>query len=117
MSGLEQYDRVALVSADDQAIIGVIVNKIHMEIDCAERQAVLEDAQEVLRRVAQYTEPAAVVQMVCDHLAQIIALQKQITVLQTEQFLPPEWDHSTLEQQWETLRQELEQARRITRMV
>jgi len=61
MSGLEQHDRVALVSADDQAIIGGIVNRNLIEINFAERQAVLEEAQEVLRRVAQYTKPAAMV--------------------------------------------------------
>lgn len=48
----------------------------------------LEEAQEVLRQVAQYTEPANHVQRVCDHPAQIIALQKQITDLQAQQFLP-----------------------------
>ena len=73
----------------------------------------LKEAQEVLRRVAQYTEPAAMVQRVCDHLAQIITLQKQITDLQTQQLLPPECDHSTFEQQLEKLRQELEEARSI----
>jgi len=51
----------------------------------------LEEAQEVLRQVAQYTEPANHVQRVCDHPAQIIALQKQITDLQAQQFLPVQW--------------------------
>jgi len=57
------------------------------------------------------------VQRVCDHPAQIIALQKQITDLQTQQFLPPECDHLMFEQQLETLRQELEEARRVPRTV
>jgi len=48
----------------------------------------------------------------CDHPVQIIALQKHITDLQTQKFLPPECDHSTFEQQLEALRQELEEARR-----
>jgi len=117
MSGSDQHDRVALVSADDQDIIGGIVNRNLLEIDFGERQILLEEAQEVLRRVAPYTEPAAMVQRVCDHPAQIIMLQKQITDLQTQQFLPPECDHSTFEQQLETLRQELEEARRIRRTV
>jgi len=83
MSGSEQHDRVALVSADDQDIIGAIVDNNLLEIDFGERQTLLEQAQEVLRRVARYTEPAAMVQRVCNHPTQIIALQKQITDLQT----------------------------------
>ena len=117
MAGSEQHDRGALVSADDQAIMGRIVNKNLMEIDFAERQAVLGEAQEVVRRVAQYTEPAAILQRVCDHPTQIIGLQTQITDLQTHQFLPPECDHSTFEQLLDTMRQELEEARRIPRTV
>ena len=115
MSRSDHHNWVALVSVDDQAIIGGIVNRNLMEIDFAERQPVLEEAQEVLRRVAQYTEPKAMVQMVCDHAAQIIALQKQITDLQTRQFLPPECNHLMFKQQLETLSQELEEARRIPR--
>jgi len=117
MSGSEQHNRVALVSADDQAIIGRIVNRNLMEIDIAERPAVLEEAHEVLRRVAQYTEPAAMVQRMCNYPAQIIALQKQITDLQTQQFLPLDCDHLTFEQQPESLRHELEEARRTPRFV
>ena len=64
------------MSADDQAIIGGIINRNLLEIDFAERQAVLEEAQEVLRSMAQYTNPAAMEQTVGDHPAQIIALQK-----------------------------------------
>jgi len=117
MSGSEQHARVALLSADYQAIIGGIVNRNLMEIDFAERQAVLEEPHEVLGRVAQYTEPAAIVQRVCDHPTQIISLQKQITDLHTHQVLPPECDRLTFEQQLETLRQESEEARRIQRTV
>ena len=47
----------------------------------------LEEAQEVLRRVAQYIEPANLVLRVCDHPAQIIALQKQIMDLLGQQLL------------------------------
>jgi len=88
-----------------------------LEIDIAERQTLLEEAQEVLRRVARCTESEAMVQRLCDHPAHIVTLQKQITDLQTHQFLLPECDQSTFEQQWETLRQELEEARRIPRTV
>jgi len=74
MSGSEQHDQVALVSADDQAIIGGIFNSNVLEIDFSQSQALLEEPQDVLRRVVEYTEPAAMVQRVCDHLTQIIAL-------------------------------------------
>jgi len=117
MSGSEQHDRVALVSVADQAIIGEIVNRNLLEIDFGERQTSLGEAQVVLRRVVQYTEPAAVVQRVCDHQAQIIRLQKQITNLQSEECLPPECDHSMFKQQFEALRPELEQFRSTPRMV
>jgi len=115
MSGSDQHDRVALVSADDHGIIGGIVNRNLLEIDFAERQTLLEEAQGVLRRVARNTKPAAMVQRVCDLPAQIIELQKQITELQTQQFLLPECDHSTFKQPLEILRQELEEARRTPR--
>jgi len=117
MLGSEQHDWVALVSADNHDIIWGIVNRNLLEIDFGERLTLLEEAQEVLRRVAQYTEPGAMVQRVCDYPAQIIALPKQITDLQTPQFLPPECDHSTFEQQLEMVKQELEEARRIPRTV
>jgi len=81
------------------------------------RQTLLEDPQAVLRTAAWYTKPGAVVHRVCDHPAQNIALQKQITDVQTQQFLPPECDHSTIEEQLETLKQELQEASRIPRMV
>jgi len=105
------------VSADDQAIIGGIVNRNLLEVEFGERQTLSEKAQDVLQRVAQYTEPAAMAQRVCDPPPQIITLQIQITDLQTQQFLPQDCDHSTFEQQLETLGQELEEARRIPRTV
>jgi len=52
MSGSEQHDWVALMSADDQAIMRGIVNRNLLEIDFGERQTLLKEAQEVLRRVA-----------------------------------------------------------------
>jgi hypothetical protein len=44
--------------------------------------------------------------MICEHPQQIIDLQRQITDLQAKQFLPPECDHTELEQQIQTLRKE-----------
>jgi len=103
------------VSVDDQNIIGGIVNSNLLEIDFGERQTLLEESHEVLKGVAQYTEPVGMVQRVCNRPAQIIALQKQITDLQTQQFLPPECDHSTFEQPLDRLRKELEDTRRVPR--
>jgi len=84
MSGSEQHDWVALVSTDDQAIIGGMVNRNLLEIDIRKRQTLLEEAQDVLMRVAHYTEPVAIVQKVYDYLAQIITLQKQTKDLQSQ---------------------------------
>jgi hypothetical protein len=83
MSDSEQHDQVALVSVDDKARIGGIVNTDITCVDFAERQVMLEEAQDVLRRVAQYTELASTIQRVCDHPAQILGLQKEITKLKT----------------------------------
>jgi len=104
MSGSEQHNRLALVSTDDQAIIEGILNRKLLEIDFGERQTLLEAAQRMLRRVAQYTEPATMVQRVCDHPGQNIKFQNQTTHLYSQQFLPPECDHSMFEQQLEILR-------------
>jgi len=68
--------------------------------------------QEVIMRVAQYSQPIREVHRVCEHPEQIIDLQRQITDLQTKQFLPPRCDHSGMEQQIQTLMNERDQARR-----
>jgi len=68
--------------------------------------------QEVLMRVAQYSQPIREVQRVCEHPQQIIDLQRQITDLQARQFLPPQCDHTELEQQIRTLRTERDEALR-----
>jgi hypothetical protein len=60
-------------------------------------RAAFVQTQEVLMRVAQYTQPIREVQMVCKHPQQIINLQRQITDLQRKQFLPPQCDHTELE--------------------
>jgi hypothetical protein len=111
MSGSEQHDRVALVSIDDQVRIGGIVNTDIMSVDFAERQAMLEKAQDVLRRVVQYTEPASTIQRVCDHPAQILGLQKEIADLKSRQFLPPQCDHTEMENHILTLRNKWDETR------
>jgi hypothetical protein len=66
--------------------------------------------QEVLMRVAQYSQPIREVQRVCEHPQQILELQREITDLKTRQFLPPQCDHTALEQQIQTLRHERDEA-------
>jgi hypothetical protein len=72
-------------------------------------------AQEVLMRVAQYSQPVREIQRVCDHPSQIIALQKQIMDLQMKQLLPAPCDHTVLEQQIQQSRNDLAEAWRTPR--
>jgi len=88
MSGSEQHNRVAMVCTDHPAILRRIVNRNLLDIDFGERQTLLEDAQGMLWILWEYIEHTAVVQRVCDHPAQTIALQKQITDLESHQFMP-----------------------------
>jgi hypothetical protein len=74
-------------------------------------------AQEVMIRIAQYSQPVQTIQAVCDHLEQIIALQKEITNLKAKQFLPPSCDHTTFEQQILQLSNDLDEAWRTLRTV
>jgi len=67
--------------------------------------------QEVLVRMAQYSQPIRGVQMVCNHPQQIIVPQRQITDLQTKQFLPTQCNHTELEQRMQTLTKALDTAR------
>jgi len=69
--------------------------------------------QEVLMRVAQYSQPIREVEMMCDHPQQIIDLHWQITDLQTKQFLPLQCEHCEMEQQIQTLMNQWDEARRI----
>jgi len=63
---LEQHNPVAWVSVNNEAIIGAIINRKVHKVDFGERQRMFEEAQQVLRIVAQYTKPASMVQRVCD---------------------------------------------------
>lgn len=98
-------------------MIGAIVNRNLLELKFGERQTSLEDAQEVLKSVAQYTEPAGMVQRVCYHLPQIIALPTQITDLHSQPIRPAECDQLIFEHQLETLRPQLQVVRMTARMV
>jgi hypothetical protein len=90
------------------ALIDLDKDKIGSE----ELREAFGQTEEVLMRVAQYSQPIREVQRVCVHPRQIIDLQWQITDLQTKQFLPPECDHTGLEQQIQTLPNERDEARR-----
>jgi phage shock protein A len=74
-----------------------------MDVDFAERQGILEEAQDVLRWVAQKTDPGSTVQRVCHHQAQIIALQKEVTDLKSQQVLPLQCEHTGIESRIQTL--------------
>jgi hypothetical protein len=73
----------------------------------------LQDAHEVLRKVAGYTKPASMVQRVCDHPAQIIALQAEITKLKIQAFLLPRCDHTEIVNRIQSLTNKREEDRRI----
>jgi len=106
MSGSNQHDRVALVSVDNQAVIGEIRKPTVDGIRFVGTKDRPRQSQEVLLLVAQYTEPGDRVQRVCDHPAQIIKLQKEITDLKSEQFIPLQCDHTEIENQIRVLREE-----------
>ena len=76
-----------------------------------ELKEAFRQTQEVLTLVAQYSQPIRELQMVCEQPQHIIDLQRQITDLQTKQFLPPQCDHTALEQQIRILTGERDEAR------
>lgn len=88
MSGSNEHDQVALVSINEKAHIEGIFTMNIVEVDFQERLTMLEEVQEVLRRVAQYTEHTSTIQRVCAHPAQIIQLLKEITYHEFRKFLP-----------------------------
>jgi hypothetical protein len=107
-----QEPRAALVSPEDQ---GTIMAVLDLNKETMGTEATIEtfvQAQEVMVRIAQYSQPVRTIQAVCDHPNQIVTLQKQITDLLTQRFLPPSCDHTTFEQQIKHLRDELDEARR-----
>jgi hypothetical protein len=104
--------RAALVSVEDQGTIMALIDIDKDNTRFEQLQEAFAQTQEVLMRVAQYSQPIREVQMVCEHPQQIIDLQRQVTDLQTKQFLPPLCDHTGLEQQIQTLRNERDEALR-----
>jgi len=103
---------VALISVEDQGTIMALIDIDKDNVGSEQLREAFIQTQEVLMRVAQYSQPIREVQMVCEHPQQIIDLQRQITDLQTRQFLPPQCDHTELEQQIQTLRNERDEALR-----
>jgi len=104
--------RAALVSIEDQGTIMALIDVDKANIGHEQLREVFAQTQEVLMRVAQYSQPIREVQRVREHLQQIIDLQRQITDLQARQFLPQQCDHTGLEQQIQTLRNERDEALR-----
>jgi hypothetical protein len=111
-----QEPRAALISPEDQGTIMALLDLNHDRMGSEQTSDAFVQAQEVITRIAQYSQPVRTIQVVCDHPQQIIALRKQITDRQTKQFLPsPSCDHSAFDQEIQQLKNDLEQARRIPR--
>ena len=109
MSGSTE-PRAALVYVEDQGTIMALIDIDKDNVGSDQLSEAFIQTQEVLMRVAQYSQPIREVQMICEHPQQIIDLQQQITDLQTRQFLPPQCDHTELEQQIQTLRNKRDEA-------
>jgi hypothetical protein len=107
--------RAALVFPADQSTIMAIIDLNHETMGHEATTDAFVQAQEVLMRIAQYSQPVRTIQAVCEHLIPIIALQKQITDLQMKQFLPASCNHTTFEQQIQLFRNDLDEARRTPR--
>jgi hypothetical protein len=88
------------------ALLDVEKDNVGME----QLKEAFSQTQEVLMRVAQYSQQIREVQRVCEHPQQIIDLQWQITDLPSKQFLPPQCDHTELERQMQGLRDERDEA-------
>jgi len=100
------------VSIEDK---GAIMALLDLQVDAIgfeELREAYAQTQEVLTWVAQYSQPIWEVQMVCDHPQQIIDLQRQVTDLQTKQFLPPQCDHTEMQHRIQTLINKRIEARR-----
>jgi len=106
MSGSTE-PRATLVSVEDQGTIMALIDIDKDNMGNEQLREAFIQPPEVLMRVAQYSQPIRDWQMVCEHSQQIIDLQRQITDHHAKQFLPPQCDHTKLEHQIQTLRNEL----------
>jgi len=109
MSGSTE-PRAALVSIEDQGTNMAVLDLQRDAIEFEELKEAIGQTQEVLTRVAQYSQPIWRVQMVCEQPQQSIDLQRQITDLQTKKFLPPQCGHTELERWIQTLTSERNEA-------
>jgi hypothetical protein len=101
-----------LVFPEDQGTIMALWD-LNKETMCTETAIeTLVQAQELMVRIAQYSQPVRTIQAVCNHPNQIIAPQKQVTNLQARAFLPPSCNQTTFEQQIQQLRNDLDELRR-----
>jgi hypothetical protein len=111
-----QEPRAALVSIQDQGTINRILETNLGETTDIEHVELLMVTQQVLSRVAQYSQPVREIQQVCNHPEEIADLRNQIIILRAQTQPPPfECDHTNYETQLTTLRNELEVARRTPR--
>jgi len=99
------------VSIEDQGTIIALLDLQRDPVEFEELKNAFGQTQEVSTRVAQYSQPIRVVQMVCEHQQQIIDLQRQLTDLQAKQFLSRQCNHTELEQRIWTLTGERDEAR------
>ena len=106
--------RAALVSIEDQGTIMALLDLQRDAVGFEELKEAFGQTQEVLTRVVQYSQPIREVQMECKHPQQIFDLQRQITDLQTKQFLPPQCNHTGFERQMRILTEERDEARQRT---
>jgi hypothetical protein len=90
--------RAALVSVEDQATIMALIDLNQETMVGEQMREAFVQTQEVLMRVAHYSQPIREVQAVCDHPQQIIDLQRKITDLLTKEFLPPQCNDTEIEQ-------------------
>jgi hypothetical protein len=92
------------VSIEDQDTILALLHILGEAIRFDEQNEVFAETQEVLRRVAQDSQPIRTVQMLCKHPQQIIDLQRQITDLQARQYLRLKFNHTEMHNQVQTQR-------------
>jgi len=111
-----QEPRAALVSVQDQVTINRILDTNLGETTDTESIEQLMITQQILSRVAQYSQPVREIQQVCSHPAEIADLRNQMTILQARTQPPPlVCDHTDYETRLTTLRNELEVARQTPR--
>jgi len=112
-----QEPQAALVSVQDQVTNNRLLDTNLGETTETESIELLMVTQQVLSRVAQYSQPVREIQQVCCHPEEIADQRNQITIFQAQAQPPPlVCDHTNYEAQLTTLRNELEVARRTPRI-